>query len=106
MTKIAQDLINYVYFKSYGTKVIRTRTLIMKVQGEKMGISSYAYQIARIEKDCRNLKNKSWNLTDKRNFTHAKDITRAYWLASEKCKVGELYLIGNEKILYLLLNKF
>ena len=34
-------------------------------------------------------------LKDKRNFTHVSDIVRAYWLATEKCKIGKLYLIGN-----------
>jgi len=99
VTKIAQDLINYVYFKSYGTKVIRTRTFNHEGSRREnvFGISSYAYQIARIEKGLQKPVIKVGILTDKRNFTHVKDITRAYWLASEKCKVGELYLIGNEK---------
>ena len=99
VTKIAQDLINYVYFKSYGTKVIRTRTFNHEgPRREKVfGISSYAYQIARIEKGLQKPIVKVGTLTDKRNFTHVKDIVKAYWLASEKCKIGKLYLIGNEK---------
>jgi selenide,water dikinase len=35
--------------------------------------------------------------SDKRNFTHVYDVIRAYWLAINKCKPGELYLIGNSK---------
>ena len=99
VTKIAQDLINFVYFKSYGTKVIRTRTFNHEGARREnvFGISSYAYQIARIEKGLQKPVIKVGTLTDKRNFTHVKDIVRAYWLASQKCKVGELYLIGNER---------
>ena len=36
------------------------------------------------------------DLSDKRNFTHVSDIVKAYWLAINKCKPGELNLIGNE----------
>ena len=36
------------------------------------------------------------HIDDKRNFTHVKDMVRAYWLAVEKCKPGKLYLIGTE----------
>lgn len=99
VTKIAQDLIGYVYFKSYGVNVIRTRTFNHEgPRREKVfGISSYAYQIARIEKKLQEPIIKVGHLEDKRNFTHVLDIVDAYWLASEKCKPGELYLIGNEK---------
>ena len=36
------------------------------------------------------------HLDDKRNFTHILDIVRAYWVATEKCEIGKLYLVGNE----------
>ena len=99
VTKIAQDLISFVYFKSFGTKVIRTRTFNHEGPRREnvFGISSYAYQIARIERGLQEPIVKVGVLTDKRNFTHVQDIVKAYWLASNKCKLGELYLIGNEK---------
>ena len=104
VTKIAQDLINYVYFKSYGTKVIRTRTFNHEGPRREnvFGISSYAYQIARIEKGLQKPTVKVGTLTDKRNFTHVKDIVKAYWLASEKCKIGELYLIEMKRKISIL----
>ena len=99
VTKIAQDLISFVYYKSFGTKVIRTRTFNHEGPRREnvFGISSYAYQIARIERGLQEPIVKVGVLTDKRNFTHVQDIVKAYWLASNKCKLGELYLIGNEK---------
>ena len=98
VTKVAQDLIGYVYYKSYGLNVIRTRTFNHEgPRREKVfGISSYAYQIACIEKGLQKPVIKVGHILDKRNFTHVKDIVEAYWLASEKCTPGELYLIGNE----------
>jgi GDP-4-dehydro-6-deoxy-D-mannose reductase len=99
VSKIAQDLIAFVYFKSYGTKVIRTRTFNHEGPRREnvFGISSYAYQIARIERGLQEPIIKVGILTDKRNFTHVYDIVKAYWKASEKCLLGELYLIGNER---------
>ena len=59
------------------------------------------YQIACIEKKLQKPVVKVGHLEDK-NFTHVYDIVNAYWLASEKCTPGELYLIGNEsKKVYL-----
>lgn len=98
VTKIAQDLIGFVYFKSYKLKVIRCRTFNHEGPRREnvFGLSSYAYQIARIEKGLQKPLILVGRLNDKRNFTHVKDIVKAYWIASEKCKPGDLYLIGNE----------
>jgi GDP-4-dehydro-6-deoxy-D-mannose reductase len=51
VSKIAQDLIGYVYFKSYGVRVIRTRTFNHEGPRRQavFGIPWYAYQIARVE---------------------------------------------------------
>ncbi len=99
VSKIAQDLIAYVYFRSYGLNVIRTRAF--NHEGPRrdrvFGIPWYAYQIARIENGLQEPIVKVGHIDDKRNFTHVRDMVNAYWLAVEKCKVGELYLIGTEK---------
>jgi len=98
VTKIAQDLIGLVYNRSYGLKIIRTRAFNHEgPRREKVfGIPWYAYQIARIEAGTQESIIKTGHLGDKRNFTHVKDMVNAYWIASEKCDPGELYLIGNE----------
>lgn len=99
VSKIAQDLIAYVYFRSYGLNVIRTRAF--NHEGPRrdrvFGIPWYAYQIAKIENKLQNSVVKVGHIDDVRNFTHVKDMVNAYWLAVEKCKVGELYLIGSEE---------
>ncbi len=99
VSKIAQDLISYVYFRSYGLNIIRTRAF--NHEGSRrdkvFGIPWYAYQIARIENGLQEPIVRVGHIDDKRNFTHVKDMVRAYWLAVEKCKPGELYLVGTEK---------
>ena len=103
VTKIAQDLIGYVYFRSYGLNVVRVRTF--NHEGPRrdnvFGIPWYAYQIARIEEGIHEPIIKTGHIDDRRNFTHIRDVVKAYWIALEKCSPGELYLIGsdeNEKI--------
>ena len=97
VTKIAQDLISYVYFKSYGINVIRTRSFNHEgPRREKVfGIPWYAYQIARIEIGKQKPLIKVGHIDDKRNFTHVKDMVEAYYLSVKKCLPGELYIIGN-----------
>ena len=97
VTKIAQDLIGYVYFKSYGTNVIRVRTFNHEGprRDKVFGIPWYAYQIARIEAQKQPPQVKVGHIDDLRNFTHVRDIVEAYVIACEKCNPGELYLIGS-----------
>ena len=98
VSKIAQDLIGYVYYKSYGLNVIRTRAFNHEGprRDKVFGIPWYAYQIARIEVDQQGPVVRVGHVDDRRNFTHVRDVIEAYWLASEKCTPGELYLIGSE----------
>jgi len=99
VSKIAQDFIGFVYFKSYGLNIIRTRAF--NHEGPRrdyvFGIPSYAYQIARIEAGKQEPIVKVGHIDDKRNFTHIRDLVKAYWLAIEYCQPGELYLIGSEE---------
>ncbi len=99
VTKIAQDLIGYVYYKSYGINVIRTRAFNHEGPRREyvFGIPSYAYQIARIEAGLQEPLIKTGHIDDKRNFTHVRDMVEAYWISTEKCKPGKLYLVGSEK---------
>lgn len=98
VSKIAQDLIGFVYHKSYGLNVIRTRSF--NHEGPRrdhvFGIPSYAYQIAKIEAGRQEPVVTVGHLEDKRNFTHIQDLIKAYGLAMEHCKPGELYVIGSE----------
>lgn len=98
VSKIAQDLIGYVYYKSYGVKVIRTRAFNHEGprRDKVFGIPWYAYQIARVEAGLQEPLLKVGHIDDRRNFTHVRDMVEAYWLATERCTPGELYLVGSE----------
>ena len=98
VSKIAQDLIGYVYYKSYGINVIRTRSFNHEGPRRQnvFGIPWYAYQIAKIEKNLQKPIIEVGGIDDERNFTHVKDIVEGYWQAMTKCKPGELYLLGSE----------
>ena len=99
VSKIAQDFIGYVYFRSYSSNIIRTRAF--NHEGPRrdyvFGIPWYAYQIARIEAGKQEPILTHGGIDDKRNFTHIRDLVEAYWLAMEHCNPGEMYLIGHEK---------
>lgn len=99
VSKVAQDLIGLVYFKSYGLNVIRTRAFNHEGprRDKVFGIPWHAYQIARIELGKQDPVIKVGHIDDKRNFTHVRDMVEAYWLAMEKCTPGELYLIGADE---------
>jgi len=98
VTKIAQDLIGFVYYKSYGVNVIRTRAFNHEGprRDKVFGIPWYAYQIAMVEAGLQDSVLKVGHLDDLRNFTHVLDMVEAYWLSTEKCNPGELYLVGSE----------
>lgn len=99
VSKIAQDLIGFVYYKSYGLNVIRTRAF--NHEGPRrdnvFGISWYAYQIARIEQGLQKPIVRTGLRDDRRSFTHVKDLVKAYFFAMEKCLPGKLYLIGADE---------
>lgn len=99
VTKIAQDLISYVYFRSYNLKVLRLRTFNHEGPRREhyFGIASYCYQIAKMELGLQELKLRVGHIGDMRNFTHVKDIVEAYFLAMEKLEPGDLYLVGTER---------
>jgi len=98
VTKIAQDLIGFVYHQSYGIKVIRTRAFNHEGprRDKVFGIPWYAYQVAMIEAGKQDKLMKVGHIDDRRNFTHVKDMVRAYWMSSTMCEPGELYLVGSE----------
>jgi GDP-4-dehydro-6-deoxy-D-mannose reductase len=100
VSKIAQDLIGYVYFKSYGVNVIRVRAF--NHEGPRrpnvFGISWYAYQAAKIEAGLQEHIMRVGNIDDKRNFTHVIDMVTAYFRAMEFCIPGEINLIGTQDV--------
>lgn len=99
VSKVGQDLLGYQYFKSYGLKIIRTRAFnhTGPRRGDVFMTSNFARQIAVIEKGLQKPVLRVGNLTPRRDFTDVRDVVRAYWLATEKGKPGEVYNICSGK---------
>lgn len=99
VSKITQEKLAFQYHKSYGLKTVLTR--FFNTEGPRRGqdfvTSNFAKQIAEIEKGKREPIIYVGNLEAKRDFSDVRDIVRAYWLASEKCKFGEPYNVCSEK---------
>lgn len=99
VSKIAQDFLGLQFFLSYNLKIVRVRPFnhIGPRQSPNFVVASIARRIAEIEKG----RHKSFisvgNLEAKRDFTDVRDMVRAYTLAIEKGKPGEVYNIGSEK---------
>lgn len=96
VSKIAQDFLGLSYFLSYKLKIVRVRPFnhIGPRQSPNFVVSSFAKQIAEIEKNKREPLIHVGNLDTKRDFTNVKDVVRAYALAIEKGTDGEVYNIG------------
>ncbi len=100
VSKVAQDLLGFQYFKSYGMHIIRTRGFnhTGPRRGEVFVCSTFAKQIAEIEKDKSKLPIiKVGNLDAERDFTDVRDMVKGYWLALEKGEPGEVYNICSGK---------
>lgn len=97
VSKIAQDFLGYQYFRSYGLRVVRTRTFnhTGPRRGEVFVTSSFAKQIAEIEHGLAEPVLKVGNLEARRDFTDVRDVVRAYWLALERGEPGEVYVIAS-----------
>jgi len=97
VSKVAQDLLAFQYHKSYAVRAIRTRGFnhTGPRRGDVFVTSSFAKQIAEIEKKKRPPVIHVGNLEAKRDFTDVRDMARAYWLSLEKGVEGEVYNIGS-----------
>jgi len=93
VSKVAQDLLAWQYFQSYGLDVVRTRGFnhTGPRRGEVFVCSNFAKQIAEIEAGRNKPIMRVGNLEATRDFTDVRDIVHGYVLALEKGKTGEVY---------------
>ena len=101
VSKVAQDLLGYEHFRSYGLHVVRLRAF--NHEGPRrdrvFALASFAWQIARIEAGLAPPVVEVGNLDALRNWTDVRDMVRAYWLALERCPPGELFLVGSAEVM-------
>ncbi|MCL4836586.1 MAG: GDP-mannose 4,6-dehydratase [Thermoanaerobaculia bacterium] len=96
VSKVSQDYLGYQYFQSYGIKAIRTRGFnhTGPRRGEVFVTSNFAKQVAEIEAGLKAPVLAVGNLDAVRDFTDVRDMVRAYWLAVQRAKPGEVYNIA------------
>lgn len=99
VSKLAMDYLGYQYFESYGLKVIRTRGFnhTGPRRGDVFSESTFAKQIAEIEKGRHEPIVYVGNLDAVRDYTDVRDMVKAYYTAVEKCDPGEAYNIASGK---------
>lgn len=96
VSKVAQDYLGYQYFQSYGLKAIRTRGFnhTGPRRGQVFVTSNFCSQVAAIELGMQEPVIRVGNLEAIRDFTDVRDMVRAYWLAVNHGKPGEVYNIA------------
>ncbi len=96
VSKIAQDFLGLQYFLHKRLNVIRVRPFnhIGPRQSTNFVVPAFASQIAQLEKTGGG-QIKTGNLETSRDFTDVRDMVKAYLLALEKGKVGEVYNLGS-----------
>ncbi|HEX5759272.1 MAG TPA: GDP-mannose 4,6-dehydratase [Thermoanaerobaculia bacterium] len=97
VSKVAQDLLGYQYFQSYGLKVVRTRGFnhTGPRRGHPFVTSNFCRQVAAIEQGLQEPVIRVGNLDAVRDFTDVRDMVRAYWMAVERGRPGEVYNIAS-----------
>jgi len=95
VSKVAQEKLGYQYHQSYGLKTIITRTFnhCGPRRGDAFVESSFCKQVAMIEVGKQEPIIYHGNLDSVRDYTDARDVVAAFWLATERCNPGEPYNI-------------
>lgn len=99
VSKLSMDYLGYQYYQSYGLKIVRTRGFnhTGPRRGDVFSESTFAKQIATIEKGKQAPVVYVGNLEAVRDYTDVRDMVRAYFMAVLKCKHGEVYNIASGK---------
>ncbi len=96
VSKLAQEQMAAVYVRAYGMNICMTRSFNHGGAGQREGflIPDFSAGIVRVEKGLASCL-KVGNLESRRDFTHVRDVVRAYRLIAEKGISGEIYNVGS-----------
>ena len=99
VSKVAQDMMGYQYFKSYGLPIVRTRAFNHEGprRGDVFVTSNFARQIVEIEAGIREPVIFVGDLKPKRDYSDVRDIVRGYWALLERGEPGEVYNLCSGK---------
>ena len=108
VSKVAQDVMGYQYFISFGLPVIRMRPFnhVGPGQSPRFVLPAFASQIAKIEAGEQEAVMRVGNLTSARDFTDVRDVVRAYHLTLLHGTPGAVYNVasGNPRTIQSLLD--
>lgn len=98
ISKVTQENLGRAFAKAYGLNICMTRSFNHGGAGQATGfmIPDFAFGIVKVERG-EQKELPVGNLTSKRDFTHVKDVVRAYRLLAEKGMPGEAYNVGSGK---------
>jgi GDP-4-dehydro-6-deoxy-D-mannose reductase len=99
VSKVAMDYLGYQYNKSYDLKIVRTRGFnhTGPRRGDVFAESTFARQIALIEKGKQEPVIFVGNLDTKRDYTDVRDMVSGYLLAAQRGEPGDVYNICSGK---------
>jgi GDP-4-dehydro-6-deoxy-D-mannose reductase len=93
VSKVAQDLMGFQYFQSYGLPIIRARAFNHEGprRGDVFVTSNFAKQVAEVEAGLRKPVIFVGDLKPRRDYSDVRDIVRGYWTLLERGEAGEVY---------------
>lgn len=96
VSKVAQDLLGWQYFVSYGLPVVRVRPFnhTGPGQSDRFVVSAFARQVAEIEAGLTAPVLRVGNLDTQRDFLDVRDVVNAYLLALTRGTPGAVYNVG------------
>ena len=96
ISKVSQEQFAKLYREQYGVKVYCVRPFNHTGVGQRDSfvLPSFCKQVAEIEKSGKSGIIKVGNLKVKRDFSHVKDIARAYRMIIENDKCEQIYNVG------------
>lgn len=96
ISKVAQETMGKAFAKAYKMRICMTRSFNHGGAGQRPGfiIPDFASGIVKVERGEQSYLSVG-NLTSRRDFTHVKDIVRAYRLIAEQGIPGEVYNVGS-----------
>ncbi len=97
VSKVAQDVMGYQYYRSYGLPVFRVRPFnhVGPGQSDRFVLPAFASQIAEIEAGKRKPMMSVGNLEPERDFTDVRDVVRAYHQILVRGTEGEVYNVAS-----------
>lgn len=99
VSKVSQDMLAYQYYKSYDMDIVRVRSFNLTGPGrpQTYALSSFAHQIAEIEKKRSKNVISVGNLDVKRDYTDVRDAVNGYYELALKAKPGTVYNLCSGK---------